>query len=124
MLKIKVGSYLALALVALAFIGSSSFVLVSTGSSCNLTTIRIAGGTMSANTEQVVITATPSCWSGSVDVNRGNADVHVITVQVIAGHGTGIVQRQETTGTCAQYCIHPYATNPGMRGNNILVPAN
>jgi len=124
MSKIKYGNYLALALIAFLFTGSSGFALVSTGASCNLTTVRIAGGTLSANTEQVIITATPSCWSGSVAVNQGNQDTHVITVTVTAGHGTGIVQRQEITGPCAQYCIHPYATNPGMRGNNIMVPAN
>jgi len=124
MSKIKYGNYLALAIVTFLFIGSSGFALVSTGASCNLTKVKIAGGTMSANTEQVIITATPSCWSGSVEVNQGNQDAHLITVTVTAGHGTGIVQRQEITGTCAQYCIHPYATNPGMRGNNIMVPAN
>ncbi len=124
MSKIKYGNYLALALIAFLFIGSSSFATVSSGASCNLTKIRIAGGTLSANTEQVIITATPSCWSGSVAVNQGNQDAHLITVTLIAGHGTGIVQRQEITGPCAQYCIHPYAMNPGMRGNNIVVPAN
>jgi len=124
MLRIKYGNYLALALVAFLFMGSSGFALVSIGASCNLTKVRITGGTMSANTEQVTITATPSCWSGSVQVNQGNKDTNLITVTVTAGHGTGIVQRQEITGPCPQYCIHPYATNPGMRGNNIIVPAN
>jgi len=79
---------------------------------------------MTANTMTVTITATPSCWSGSVQVNQGNQDTNLITVNVVSGHGTGVVQRQETTGTCAQSCIHPYASNPGMRGNNIMVPTN
>jgi hypothetical protein len=124
--KLKYTKYLSvLVLVAFAFIASSSnFAVASSAAGCNLTKIHISAGTMAANTETVIITATPSCWSGAVQVNQGNQDHNMITVNVVAGHGTGVVQRQETSGSCAQFCIHPYATNPGMRGNNILVPAN
>jgi len=118
MLRIKYANYLALILVAFLFIGSSGFAPVSSGASCNLTKIRIAGGTMTATTEKVSITATPSCWSGQVEVNRGNVDFHLITVTVSNGHGTGSIIRISIAQS-----VHPYALNPGLRGNNIVVPA-
>lgn len=124
MQKSKFLNYFAISLVALAFLGTASLTPSSFAAACHLTKIQISQAGLTANTEIVALTATPSCWSGSVDVNQGNRDFHLITVNVVAGHGTGTVQRQETTGPCPIYCIHPYAPNPGVRGNNILIPVN
>src|SRR5579871_2588621 len=87
-----------LALVILA--GPWSATANSSAATCHLTKITISGGALAANTEKVTITATPLCWSGSVEVNRGNADVHVITVQVIHGIGAGVVPRLEKSSPC------------------------
>ncbi len=118
MLKIKYGNYLALILVAFFFVGGTGFAPVSAGASCNLTKIQIAAGTMTATSEKVSITATPSCWSGKVEVNRGNVDFRLITVTVANGQGIGSIVRISVAQN-----VHPYALNPGMRGNNVIVPA-
>jgi hypothetical protein len=106
------------ALIALAglFVGGNALAFVSTGASCNLTRIQVATGSQTATTEMVLVTATPSCWSGLVDINRGNIDFHLISVSVNSGHGTGSLLKISTTQE-----VHPYATNPGLRGNNIII---
>jgi hypothetical protein len=124
MQKSKALNYFAICLVALAFLGSASLSPSSFAATCHLTKIQISSAGLTATTEKVALTATPSCWSGAVSVNQGNRDFHLITVNVVAGHGIGIVQRQEASGPCPIYCIHPYASNPGLRGNNILIPVN
>ena len=111
----KYASSFALILVAFLFIGSSSVASVAAGATCNLTKVQIAGGTLTATTEKITITATPSCWSGQVGVNRGNIDYHLITVTVTSGQGTGILSKIGTTQE-----VHPYAS--GVRGNNIIIP--
>ena len=118
--KIKYAKYLSvMALVALALVGSmSTIATASNGSSCQLSKIRISAGTLTSKTETILLTATPTCWSGQVSVNRGNVDFHLITVTVTNGHGTGMIIR-----TSVAQNIHPYANNPGLRGNNIIVPA-
>jgi hypothetical protein len=124
MQKSKFLNYFAISLVALAFLGTASLAPSSFAATCHLTKIQISQAGLTATTEKVALTATPSCWSGAVDVNQGNRDFHLITVSVVAGHGIGVVQRQETTGACSIYCIHPYAPNPGVRGNNIFIPVD
>ncbi len=121
----KVRLYAILGVLALVLLaGPWGAAANSSAATCHLTKITVAGGGLTANSERVTITATPLCWSGSVEVNRGNADVHVITVQVIHGIGAGFVPRLEYSSPCDVYCVHPYATNPGLRGNNLVVPAN
>ncbi|MDA4130740.1 MAG: hypothetical protein OK457_08210 [Thaumarchaeota archaeon] len=124
MSKNRYSVFLTLGVMLLLTVGISGLAISSSAASCQLTKVWISQSLLYANTVKVQITATPSCWSGAVDVNRGNADVHVITVQVTHGSGSGIVPRLELSSPCSVYCVHPYATNPGLRGNNLVVPAN
>jgi len=119
MMKIKYANYFALSLVAFLFIGSGGFATVSSGASCNLTNVTIAGGTLAATTETVSVTAAPSCWIGQVGFNRGNVGSNLITVTVTNGHSTGVITRIDTTQE-----VHPYANGPGIRGNNIIIPCS
>jgi hypothetical protein len=116
MSRIKYSNCLALLVVAFLVVGSSSFAIVSSGASCNLTRIQISTGSMTPSSEKVLVTATPSCWSGAVSINRGNVDYNLITVNVLKGQGTGSIVRIGTTQE-----VHPYAGNPGLRGNNIII---
>ncbi len=120
----RYSTFLTLGVMLVVTVGTIGLVISSAAATCHLTKVWISQSAMAANTEKVLITATPSCWSGPVEVNRGNMDTHVITVQVIAGSGFSVVPRLEVSSPCSQYCIHPYVTNPGLRGNNIIVPAN
>lgn len=116
--KTKFASYVTVFALVAVVLGSAGLTTASSAATCKLTKIWIAQASLTATTEKVSITATPLCWSGAVQVNRGNVDFHLITVQVTKGHGTGTVQR-----ISAAQSIHPYATSPGLRGNNIIVPA-
>jgi len=115
MMKLKYANYLALILVAFLFVGGSSFAIVSAGAGCNLSKLTIAGGASTAKTETVSVTATPSCWSGKVGINRGNVDQNLITVTLTNGHGSGVVTKIDTTQE-----VHPYGGS--VRGNNIIIP--
>lgn len=86
---------------------------------CTLSSISISAGTQTSSTQQVIVTSTPSCWSGSVGINRGNVDTNLISVSVKNGEGTGEITKIDTTQE-----VHPYADNPGMRGNNIIIPCS
>ena len=122
---IKVRLYVTIGILALVLLTSTwGATANSSAATCSLTKITITAGKMTANTLTIWITPTPLCWSGYVEVNRGNADVHVITLLVSHGVGTGIVPRLENSSPCYIYCVHPYAINPGLRGNNLVVPAN
>jgi hypothetical protein len=104
-------------LLGLVFLGSINPTAVVGATNCSLSKVQIAAGTETAKTQQVIVTATPSCWSGSVMINRGNVDTNLITVTVRNGVGSGLVAKIDTTQE-----VHPYSTNPGMRGNNIVIP--
>lgn len=111
------------ALILIGFIVMVSTVSVppvfAASTSCGLKNIQIAAGSQTSNTQQVIITATPSCWSGSVGINRGNVDTNLISVSVKNGQGNGEITKIDTTQE-----VHPYADNPGMRGNNIIIPCS
>jgi hypothetical protein len=110
---------LCLVLIAFIFVGCSGFATASSAAGCGLSKIQISTGTETSKAQQVIVTATPSCWSGSVGVNRGNVDTNLITVSVKNGQGTGLVTKIDTTQE-----VHPYASNPGLRGNNIIIPCS
>jgi hypothetical protein len=116
--KTKFASYVTIIALFALVLGSAGLSTTTSAATCKLTKIWIAQASLSPTTEKVSITATPLCWSGAVQVNRAAVDFHLITVQITNGHGTGTVLR---TGVIQP--IHPYATNPGLRGNNIMVPA-
>jgi len=118
--KIRYAKYFSATIfvVFVFLVSCSNFAAASTGvASCTLTKVHISAGTMTTKSETVMITTTPSCWSGQVEVNRGNVDYHLITVTVTNGHGTGTVVRISVSQN-----VHPYAVNPGLRGNNMIVP--
>jgi hypothetical protein len=119
MSKFKIiGIFLFIALIMLA---NSNIVIPSIAAGCNLTKVHISQQALHTETATVKITAVPSCWSGAVEVNQGNRDQHIITVQVSNGIGFGIIPRPEGTGSCSIWCYHPYALIPGLRGNNIFI---
>jgi hypothetical protein len=113
--------FLGTLMVVVIFVSVSGFVVTSTNASaasCGLTGIQISmGGQTSGQQQQVIITASPSCWSGSVGINRGNVDTNLISVSVKNGAGSGQITMIDTTQE-----VHPYASNPGLRGNNIIIP--
>jgi hypothetical protein len=120
MMKTKYVNILSLFLIAFLFVGGSGFfVTASSAAGCGLSKIQISAGTETSKTQQVIVTATPSCWSGSVGINRGNVDTNLITVSVRNGRGTGSITKIDTTQE-----VHPYSNNPGLRGNNIIIPCS
>jgi len=113
--------FLRYALVILV-LSISALTMISTNSqatACGLSNIQISLGSQTSTQQQVIVTATPSCWSGSVGINRGNVDANLISVSVKNGEGSGQITKIGTTQE-----VHPYANNPGLRGNNVIIPCS
>lgn len=116
-MRIKYTTCFCIVLTVFGFLASSNLTTAVGASNCGLSRIQISAGTETSRTQEVIVTATPSCWSGSVGVNRGNVDTNLITLTVRNGVGRGSIVKIDTTQE-----VHPYASNPGMRGNNIIIP--